>query len=81
MREVIVVAPTFFIPPIPIPGVVAIPLVDVDAPAVELVYLRDTAMRRDQAVGSRGAHPSVTARLRRDPFRAAVSWTRGSPAS
>lgn len=43
--EVIVVAPTFFIPPIPIPGARAIPLVDVEAPEVELVYLRATATR------------------------------------
>ncbi len=43
--EVIVVAPTFFIPPIPIPGVRTILLVDVEAPAVELVYLGETATR------------------------------------
>jgi DNA-binding transcriptional LysR family regulator len=39
--EVIVIAPAFFNSPTPIPGVSAIPLVDVDPLAVELVYLRD----------------------------------------
>ena len=43
--EVIVVAPTFFIPPTPIPGVRTIPLLDVPSPDVELVYLRDRAAR------------------------------------
>jgi DNA-binding transcriptional LysR family regulator len=61
--EVIVVSPTFFIPPIPIPGVVAIPLVDVDAPAVELVYLRDTATRaiRQLAAVARTLQPHPAA--------------------
>ncbi|MGH2891878.1 MAG: LysR family transcriptional regulator, partial [Solirubrobacteraceae bacterium] len=43
--EVVVIAPAFFIPPTPIPGVRAIPLRDVDPIAVELVYLRDRAAR------------------------------------
>jgi DNA-binding transcriptional LysR family regulator len=43
--EVIVIAPAFFIPPTPIPGVSAIPLLDVGPLAVELVYLRDRAAR------------------------------------
>jgi DNA-binding transcriptional LysR family regulator len=38
--EVIVVTPTFFAPLIAVSGVRAVPLVDVDAPDVELVYLR-----------------------------------------
>lgn len=43
--EVVVVSPTFFIPPTPIPGVSTIPLVDVEAPDVELVYLHGRATR------------------------------------
>jgi DNA-binding transcriptional LysR family regulator len=39
--EVIVVSPAFFVLDTPIPGVSAIPLVDVNAPAVELVHLRN----------------------------------------
>ena len=39
--EVIVVAPAFFVLDTPIPGVSAIPLVDVNAPDVELVHLRN----------------------------------------
>jgi DNA-binding transcriptional LysR family regulator len=41
--EVIVIAPAFFMSPTPIPGVRAIPLLDVDPFDVELVYLRDRA--------------------------------------
>lgn len=36
--EVIVISPDFFVPPYPIPGITTIPLTDVDAPNVELVY-------------------------------------------
>lgn len=43
--EVVVIAPEFFIPPTPIPGVAAIRLLDIDPIAVELVYLRDRAAR------------------------------------
>ena len=43
--EVIVIAPAFLIPPTPLPGVAAIPLLDIDPIAVELVYLRDRAAR------------------------------------
>ncbi len=41
--EVIVVAPAFFVLDTPIPGVSAIPIVDVNAVAVELVHLRHRA--------------------------------------
>lgn len=50
--EVIVVSPTFFIPPVPIPGVRAIPLVDIEAPDVELVYLRKMATRATEQLAA-----------------------------
>lgn len=43
--DVIVLAPDFFVPTYPIPGITATALVDVDCPAVELVYHRDRATR------------------------------------
>jgi DNA-binding transcriptional LysR family regulator len=46
--EVIVVSPDFFVPPYPIPGITTIPLVDVEAPNVELVYQPQHATRATQ---------------------------------
>jgi DNA-binding transcriptional LysR family regulator len=43
--ELIVVSPDFFVPPYPIPGVTTIPLTDVDAPNVEVVYQPQQATR------------------------------------
>ena len=60
--EVVVVAPSFFVPPVPIPGATAIPLVDVEAPDVELVYLRGRATRaaRQLAAVARTLHPTTS---------------------
>lgn len=46
--EVVVVSPDFFVPPYPIPGITAIPLVDVAAPNIELVYQPSRASRATQ---------------------------------
>jgi len=43
--EAIVLAPDFFVPPYPIPGITTIPLTDVDAPDIELAYLPNRATR------------------------------------
>ncbi|HEY2160138.1 MAG TPA: hypothetical protein VGH24_02440, partial [Solirubrobacteraceae bacterium] len=43
--EPIVLAPQFFVPAYPIPGITSIPLSDVDCPDVELVYLPNRATR------------------------------------
>lgn len=43
--EVIVVSPDFFVPAYPIPGIATIPLIDVEAPNVELVYQPQHATR------------------------------------
>ena len=43
--EAIVLAPEFFVPVYPIPGIMSIPLTDVDCPAVELVYAPNRATR------------------------------------
>lgn len=50
--EIICVSPTFFIPPIPIPGVRAIPLIDIDAPDVELVHLRNHPPRATEQLAA-----------------------------
>jgi DNA-binding transcriptional LysR family regulator len=46
--EVVVVSPDFFVPPYPIPGITTIPLVDVAAPNIELVYQPSRASRATQ---------------------------------
>jgi DNA-binding transcriptional LysR family regulator len=46
--ELIVISPDFFVPPYPIPGITTIPLVDVEAPNVELVYQPQHATRSTQ---------------------------------
>jgi DNA-binding transcriptional LysR family regulator len=46
--EVIVISPGFFVPPYPIPGITTIPLIDVEAPNVELVYQPQRATRSAQ---------------------------------
>jgi DNA-binding transcriptional LysR family regulator len=46
--EVIVICPDFFVPPYPIPGITTIPLIDVQAPNVELVYQPQHATRATQ---------------------------------
>jgi DNA-binding transcriptional LysR family regulator len=46
--ELIVICPDFFVPPYPIPGITTIPLVDVEAPNVELVYQPQHATRATQ---------------------------------
>jgi DNA-binding transcriptional LysR family regulator len=46
--EVIVICPDFFVPPYPIPGITTIPLIDVEAPDVELVYQPRRATRSAQ---------------------------------
>lgn len=43
--EVIVISPDFFVPPYPIPGITTIPLIDIQAPNVELVYQPNHATR------------------------------------
>jgi DNA-binding transcriptional LysR family regulator len=43
--EVIVVSPDFFVPAYPMPGIATIPLIDVEAPRVELVYQPKHATR------------------------------------
>lgn len=63
--EVVVVSPTFFIPPTPIPGVSTIPLVDVEAPDVELVYLRGRATRAVEQLAA--VARTLHARVAEDP--------------
>jgi DNA-binding transcriptional LysR family regulator len=57
--EVVVVAPALFVLATPIPGVSAIPLIDVEAPNIELVHLRNgpTRATRQLAALARALHP------------------------